>query len=47
MPRENYYQSYEIIYGDVAEMAGYEFEMLRFDTEGKLKFRFSRQEAAG
>ncbi len=47
MPGENYYKSYEIIYGDVAEMAGYEFEMLRFDTEGKLKFRFSRQEAAG
>ncbi len=47
MPGENYYKSYEIIYGDVARMAGYQFEMLRFDTKGKLKFRFIRQEEAG
>lgn len=46
MPRDNYYKSYEIIYGDVAAMAGYRFEMLRFDTKGRLKFRFTRQEVA-
>lgn len=46
MPRDNYYKSYEIIYGDVAKMSGYDFEMLRFDTTGKLKFRFTKQEVA-
>jgi hypothetical protein len=44
IPNDNYYKSYEVIYGDVAEMAGYDFEMLKFDTQGRLKFRFSRRE---
>ncbi len=46
MPRDNYYRSYEVIYGDVAKMAGYDFEMLKFDTQGRLKFRFTRKEEA-
>lgn len=46
MPRDNYYRSYEIIYGDVAKMAGYGFEMLKFDTQGRLKFRFTKEQEA-
>lgn len=46
MPRDNYYRSYEVIYGDVAQMAGYDFELLRYDPEGRLKFRFARREGA-
>lgn len=42
MPRENYYRSYETIYGDVARMAGMGFKLLRYDTEGRLKFEFTR-----
>lgn len=41
---EHYYKSYEVIYGDVAKFAGYKFEMLRFSTEGKLKFKFTKKE---
>lgn len=40
MPRENYYRSYEVIYGDVAKMAGMGFRLLRYDPEGRLKFEF-------
>jgi hypothetical protein len=46
MPRDNYYRSYEVIYGEVAKMAGLEFELLRFDTEGKLKFKFTDRRVA-
>jgi hypothetical protein len=42
---QHYYRSYETIYGDIAEMTGYSFELLRFSTEGKLKFKFSKKEA--
>lgn len=46
MPNSNYYRSYEVIYADVAKMAGYDFELLEYDTQGRLKFRFTRQEAS-
>lgn len=42
MPRENYYRSYEVIYGDVAEMAGMRFRLMRYDKDGRLKFSFSK-----
>ena len=45
MPRENYYRSYETIYGDVAKMAGMDFELLRYDRDGRLKFKFTEKEA--
>ena len=41
---EHYYRSYEVIYGDIAEMTGYQFEMLQFSTVGKLKFSFTKKE---
>lgn len=41
MPRDNYYRSYEVIYGDVAKMADMEFKLLKYDTEGRLKFMFA------
>ncbi len=41
---EHYYRSYEVIYGDAATFFGYGFELLRFSTVGKLKFRFTRKE---
>ena len=45
MPRENYYRSYETIYGDVAKMAGMDFALLKYDKDGRLKFRFAEREA--
>ncbi len=47
MPRENYYRSYEVIYGDVAKMAGLGFELLRYDKDGKLKFAFKKAQEMG
>ena len=46
MPRENYYRSYETIYGDVAKMAGIGFELLKYDPDGKLMFKFTKEAAA-
>ena len=46
MPRENYYRSYETIYGDVAKMAGIGFELLKYDPDGKLTFKFTKEAAA-
>jgi len=40
---KEYYKSYITIYGDVADAAGYDFEELKFSTDGKLKFRFKKR----
>ena len=46
MPRENYSRSYEVIYGDVAAMAELGFELLKYDADGRLKFQFTKEDAA-
>ncbi|MEG1524795.1 MAG: hypothetical protein RRZ24_06145 [Clostridia bacterium] len=44
LPRPHYFRVYEVIYAMVAEKAGLDFSMLRYDETGKLKFEFRKPE---